>query len=166
VGGDWRAGFEYAWQAPDLEADEGPGLTWRQLTARHWSGTCATKIRGKGRVGGQVVSRAVVVATGVSMNGDREVLGCAVGDSEDEAFWTTFLRSLRERGVTGVRRVISHHHLGLKKAIATVMLGSACQRCRVHFMRNIPARVPRANTPGMARRFPGLGPHHCRRQVE
>jgi putative transposase len=99
----------------------------------------------KGRVGGQVVSRAVVVATGVSMNGDREVLGCAVGDSEDEAFWTTFLRSLRERGLTGVRLVISDHHLGLTKAIAAVMLGSAWQRCRVHFMRNILARVPRAN---------------------
>jgi putative transposase len=86
----------------------------------------------KGRVGGQVVSRAVVVATGVSMRGDREVLGCAVGDSEDQAFWTTFLRSLRERGLTGVRLVISDHHLGLTKAIATVMLGAAWQRSSVH----------------------------------
>ena len=86
----------------------------------------------KGRVSGQVVSRAVAVATGVSMNGDREVLGCAVGDSEDEAFWTTFLRSLRERGLAGVRLVVSDHHLGLKKAIATVMLGSAWQRSSVH----------------------------------
>jgi putative transposase len=99
----------------------------------------------KGRVSGQVVARAVVVATGVSMGGDREVLGCAVGDSEDEAFWTTFLRSLRERGLAGVRLVISDHHLGLTKAIATVMVGSAWQRCRVHFMRNVLARVPRAN---------------------
>lgn len=99
----------------------------------------------KGRVGGQVVSRAVVVATGVSMNGDREVLGCAVGDSEDEAFWTDFLRSLRSRGLAGVRLVISDHHLGLKKAVATVMIGAAWQRCRVHFMRNVLARVPRAN---------------------
>jgi transposase-like protein len=99
----------------------------------------------KGRVGGQVVSRAVVVATGVSMGGDREVLGCAVGDSEDQAFWSAFLRSLRERGLTGVRLVISDHHLGLTKAIATVMIGAAWQRCRVHFMRNVLARVPRAN---------------------
>jgi putative transposase len=99
----------------------------------------------KGRVNNQVVSRAVVVATGVSMNGDREVLGCAVGDSEDEAFWTEFLRSIRSRGLNGVRLVISDHHLGLKKAIATVMIGAAWQRCRVHFMRNVLARVPRAN---------------------
>jgi putative transposase len=99
----------------------------------------------KGRVSGQVVSRAVVVATGVSMNGDREVLGCAVGDSEDEAFWSEFLRSLRSRELAGVRLVISDHHLGLKKAITTVMIGAAWQRCRVHFMRNVLARVPRAN---------------------
>jgi len=99
----------------------------------------------KGRVGGQVVSRAVVVATGVSMGGDREVLGCAVGDSDDQVFWTTFLRTLWERGLRGVRLVISDHHLGLKKAIATVMLGSAWQHCRVHFMRNVLARVARAN---------------------
>jgi len=46
VGGGWRDGFEYAWQAPDPEPDEGPGLTWRQLTPRHWSGTWETKIRG------------------------------------------------------------------------------------------------------------------------
>jgi putative transposase len=99
----------------------------------------------KGRVAGQVVSRAVVVATGVSMNGDREVLGCAVGDSEDDAFWSEFLRTLRSRGLAGVRLVISDHHLGLKKAITTVMIGAAWQRCRVHFMRNVLARVARAN---------------------
>jgi hypothetical protein len=46
VGGDWRQGFEYAWQTPDPEPDEGPGLTSRQLTPRHWSGTWESKIRG------------------------------------------------------------------------------------------------------------------------
>ena len=46
MGGDWRRGFEYAWQRPHSESDEGPGLTWRQLTPRHWSGTWGTKIRG------------------------------------------------------------------------------------------------------------------------
>src|ERR687885_403189 len=54
----------------------------------------------KGRVRNQVVSRAVVVATGVSMTGEREVLGCAVGDTEDEAFWCEFFRSLRSRGLS------------------------------------------------------------------
>jgi transposase-like protein len=100
----------------------------------------------KGRVDHQVVSRAVVVATGVSMDGNREVLGCAVGHSEDGAFWTEFLRSLRARGLGGVRLVISDQHLGLKKAIEAVMVGSAWQRCRVHFMRNVLSRVKRTNT--------------------
>src|SRR5918993_487109 len=54
---------------------------------------------------GQVVSRAVVIATGVTANGDREVLGVDIGDSEDETFWTRFCRSLRDRGLTGVRLV-------------------------------------------------------------
>ena len=94
----------------------------------------------KGRVAHQVVSRAVVVATGVTMDGGREVLGVAVGDSEDGAFWTEFLRSLRARGLKGVRLVISDQHLGLKQAVDTVMVGSAWQRCRVHFMRNVLAR--------------------------
>ena len=100
----------------------------------------------KGRVDHQVVSRAVVVATGVSMDGNREVLGCAVGHSEDGAFWTEFLRSLRARGLKGVRLVISDQHLGLKKAVEAVMVGSSWQRCRVHFMRNVLARVKRTNT--------------------
>jgi putative transposase len=79
----------------------------------------------------QILSQAVVIATGVTEDGDCEVLGVMVGDSETEAFWTEFLRSLRERGLTGVRLVISNSHSGLVKAIR--MLGAAWQRCRVHF---------------------------------
>ena len=100
----------------------------------------------KGRVNGRVVSRAVVVATGVTANGDREVWGVAVGDSENGAFRTGFLQGLRARGLTGVHLVISDHHLGLKAAIASVFIGSAWQRCRVHFMRNVLSRVPRASS--------------------
>ncbi len=99
----------------------------------------------KGRVRGRVVSRAVVVATGVSATGDREVLGVDVGDSEDGAFWTAFLKGLRARGLGGVQLVISDHHLGLKEAIASVFVGAAWQRCRVHFMRNVLAKVPKAS---------------------
>ncbi len=99
----------------------------------------------KAHHGPHVVSKAIVVATGVSATGDREVLGTAVGDSEDGAFWTAFLRSLRSRGLTGVRLVISDAHEGLKAAIEAVMLGAAWQRCRVHFMRNLLAKVPKAS---------------------
>ena len=100
----------------------------------------------KARVRGRVVSRAVVVATGVSVTGDREVLGVEVGDSEDGAFWTSFLRSLRARGLSGLRLVVSDHHLGLEAAIASVFIGSSWQRCRVHFMRNVLAKVPKASS--------------------
>ncbi|MFD8615354.1 IS256 family transposase [Streptomyces sp. NPDC059631] len=91
----------------------------------------------KARVEHQIVSRAVVIATGITEDGGREVLGVMVGDSETELFWTEFLRHLRERGLTGVRLVIGDHHLGLVKAIRKVMLGAAYQRCRVHFLRNV-----------------------------
>jgi transposase-like protein len=72
-----------------------------------------------------VVSKAIVVATGVSADGNREVLGLAVGDSEDKTFWTGFLRCLRARGLAGVRLVISDAHEGLRTSIEAVMLGAA-----------------------------------------
>src|SRR4051812_10734906 len=81
----------------------------------------------------RVVSQAVVIATGVRADGWREVLGFAAGDSEDGAFWTAFLRSLKARGLGGVQLVISDAHTGLKQAIAAVLLGAAWQRCRVHW---------------------------------
>jgi putative transposase len=99
----------------------------------------------KARVNRRVVSQAVVIATGVAADGHREVLGCAVGDSEDGAFWTAFLRTLKARGLGGVQLVISDAHSGLKAAIEAVLIGSAWQRCRVHFMRNVLARVPKGN---------------------
>jgi len=99
----------------------------------------------KAHDGASVVSKAIVIATGVTVTGDREVLGLAVGDSEDGAFWTAFLRSLRARGLSGVRLVISDAHEGLKGAIAAVLLGAAWQRCRVHFLRNVLARIPKGS---------------------
>jgi len=99
----------------------------------------------KAHQGPSVVSKAIVVATGVTEHGEREILGLAVGDSEDAAFWTGFLRSLRARGLAGVRLVTSDAHQGLKAAIGSVLLGSAWQRCKVHFLRNVLARVPRGS---------------------
>lgn len=99
----------------------------------------------KAHAGASVVSKAIVVATGVTATGEREVLGLDVGDSEDGAFWTGFLRSLRARGLGGVRLVVSDAHEGLTGAIGSVLLGAAWQRCRVHFLRNVLARVPRAS---------------------
>ena len=99
----------------------------------------------KARVNHRVVSQAVVVATGVAADGRREVLGFDVGDSEDGAFWTAFLRSLKTRGLAGVQLVISDAHAGLKAAIQAVLIGAAWQRCRVHFLRNVLAAVPKGH---------------------
>jgi putative transposase len=88
----------------------------------------------------------VVVATGVCSEGRREVLGFAVGGSEDGAFWTQFLRSLKARGLTGVQLVIADAHLGLRQAVQAVMAGAAVQRCRVHFLRNVLAKIPKGSS--------------------
>ena len=87
----------------------------------------------KTRVNHRIVSQAVVVAVGVAADGRREVPGFDVGDTENEPFWTAFLRSLKTRGLTGVKLVMSDAHTGLKKAIGTVFQGAAWQRCRVHY---------------------------------
>jgi putative transposase len=103
----------------------------------------------KAREGGRVMSKAVVVAVGVNAEGRRETLGLAVGPAETQAFWTEFLRGLTRRGLGGVKLVISDAHEGLKKAAAKV-LGASWQRCRVHFMRNALAHVPRRQHPMVA----------------
>src|SRR3954447_23169301 len=95
--------------------------------------------------GGQVSSMAVAGATGVTADGGREVLGLDVGDSEDEVFWRGFLRSLKERGLTGVQLVISDQHAGLVAALGRVFQRVAHQRCRVHFARNLLALVPKSH---------------------
>ncbi len=96
----------------------------------------------KVREAGRIVSMAVVVAIGVNMEGRREILGLAVGPSETAAFWTEFLRGLTRRGLGDVKLVISDAHEGLKQSISRV-LSTTWQRCRVHFMRNALALVPR-----------------------
>ena len=90
---------------------------------------------------GQVTSMAVVVATGVTADGGREMLGPDVGGSEDEVFWRAFLRSLKNRGLSGTRLVISDQHAGLVAALNRVFQGVGHQRCRVHFARNLLALV-------------------------
>jgi putative transposase len=89
----------------------------------------------KVREAGRIVSVAVIIAVGVNTDGVREVLGMAVGPSEAEPFWTSFLRSLTRRGLRGVKLVIADSHEGLKAAAAKV-LKATWQRCKVHFLRN------------------------------
>jgi putative transposase len=102
---------------------------------------------------GQVVSKAVVVATGITSSGGREVLGLAVGDSEEETFWRSFLTDLRGRGLSGVRLVISDQHAGLVAALRRCFQGAAHQRCRVHFARNLLALIPKSHKDMVAALF-------------
>jgi len=97
----------------------------------------------KARVGRRVVSQAIVIAVGVAADGRRHVLGFQVGDTESEPFWTEFFRDLKRRGLSGVQLVISDAHAGLVRAIEVAFQGAAWQRCRVHFMRNVLAKVPK-----------------------
>jgi transposase-like protein len=92
---------------------------------------------------GRVVSMALVVAYGVAETGEREVLGLEVCRSEDYPFWRGFLSGLVSRGLSGVALVVSDAHQGLKRAIDEVFLGASWQRCRVHFLRNLLALVPK-----------------------
>ena len=97
----------------------------------------------KVRQDGRVVSLAVVIAIAVNDTGRREVLGVDVGPSEEEGFWQQFLHGLVTRGLSGVQLVTSDAHRGLKTAIATILQGAGWQRCRVHFVRNALALVPK-----------------------
>ncbi len=94
------------------------------------------------REGGRIVSVAAIVAVAVDSEGRREIVGLHIGPSEAEPFWSTFLKSLVRRGLRGVKLVISDAHEGLKAAIARVF-GATWQRCRVHWMRNALAHVPK-----------------------
>jgi len=112
-------------------------LLWRYPYL--WLDATYIKVRDSGRV----MSQAVIIAYGVRETGEREVIGLEVGPGEDGAFWKEFLRSLVARGLSGVMLVVSDAHIGLREAIAAVLTGASWQRCRVHFMRNALARVPR-----------------------
>src|SRR5207342_3057527 len=98
---------------------------------------------------GGVRHKCLVIAYGVHESGRREVIGLDVGEAETEAFWREFLRSLRARGLQGVRLCVSDAHSGLKNAIAAV-LGCPWQRCSVHFLRDMLGHCARAQQPMIA----------------
>lgn len=91
-------------------------------------------------VKGWVVSMMVIIACAVSLDARREIIGMGIGESEAKAFWLAFLLSLKERGLEGVKLIISDSHSGLKEVIQQV-LSASWQQCRVHLMRNVLCRV-------------------------
>ena len=115
--------------------DQVAAFRGRPLEGAHpylWLDAKVVKVRDRGHV----YPKALVIAYSVHETGRREVIGLDIGEIETEAFWVAFLRSLRERGLAGVRLCVSDEHLGLKNAIARV-LGCPWQRCTVHFVRDM-----------------------------
>jgi putative transposase len=95
----------------------------------------------KVRVNGQVVSQAVLVTAGISMDGRREILDWRVDDSESEQTWGDLFRGLKDRGLRGLVMVVSDAHGGIRKALGRHFQGVPWQRCQVHFKRELMAKV-------------------------
>jgi putative transposase len=109
----------------------------------------------KVRERGGVRQKCLVIAYAVHESGRREVIGLDVGESETEASWREFLRSLRARGLTGVRLCVSDCHEGLRAAIGQV-LGCPWQRCTVHFLRNMLGHCAKSQQPMISAAIRGI----------
>jgi len=97
----------------------------------------------KVRQAGQVRDAAVLVATGITPQGERQVLGVSVSLSEHEAHWKAFLKGLKDRGLNGVKLVVSDDHTGLGAARRAVFGSVPWQRCQFHLQQNAGAYVPK-----------------------
>ena len=97
----------------------------------------------KVREAGQVRDAAVLVASGITPEGERQVLGVSVSLSEHEAHWKAFLKSLKDRGMHGVKLVTSDDHAGLGAARRAVLGSVPWQRCQFHLQQNAGAYVPK-----------------------
>ena len=97
----------------------------------------------KVRLDGQIRDAAVLIASGVSLEGKRMILGVSVSLGEQELHWRDFLQSLVERGLNGVELVISDAHVGLQAARKAVFSGVPWQRCQFHLQQNASQYVPR-----------------------
>jgi transposase-like protein len=102
------------------------------------------------REDGRVAPMALMIAIGVNEQGERRILGLAIGSTENGAHWTDFITSLVDRGLHGVQLAISDDHKGLKGALRSVLVGTTWQRCMVHFARNIVAHVPKHAQPAVS----------------
>lgn len=97
----------------------------------------------KVRTAGSVVSCALLTAIGIDTDGRRSILGVSVSLSEAETHWREFLKSLQQRGLNGVKYVVSDDHDGLKAALNATMPGVLWQRCQCHLQRNAASYVPK-----------------------
>ena len=120
--------------------------------------------------GGTIENIAILVALGVNSAGNREIIGAAEGGKEDKESWLKFLRSLKERGLSGVRLMIGDKCLGLVEAIREVFPNTEYQRCIVHFMRNVFCNVPRTRGKEIGAKLKAIFAQEdreaCRRKAE
>ena len=123
------------------------GFRNRRLDGAPYAFVWVDALTQKVREGGRTVNVHALIATGVSANGNREILGIDVASSEDGAGWLAFLRGLVARGLHGVQLVTSDCRSGLRDAIASVLPGASWQRCRTHCHRNLLTKVPRSAQP-------------------
>ena len=91
----------------------------------------------KVRTDSRYVTKAFLVVTGIRDDGYREILGARIADGEDEPFWSGFFQDLNDRGLSGVKLVISDGHKGIQKAVEEPFLGASWQMCHVHFVRAV-----------------------------
>jgi putative transposase len=118
----------------------------------------------------RVVSKAVYIATAITENNEREILGLKVDHSESYEAWQRFFQHLQSRGLQSPKLIISDAHKGLKKAIASEFVGSIWQRCTVHFKRNIFNKLPKKDMEevklGLKRIFEGVTVEDARKFKE
>ncbi len=119
----------------------------RELTDGPHTFVAADALMIRVREGGRVVKVAVMVATGVSAEGYREILGIHTATTESAAGWLAFFRDLTARGLTGVGLVTSDAHAGLVEAIGATLPGASWQRCRTHYAANLMAATPKSSWP-------------------
>ncbi|HWL24279.1 MAG TPA: IS256 family transposase [Ureibacillus sp.] len=93
-----------------------------------------------------VVSKAIYIATAITENNQREILGLSVDHAESYESWSRFIQHLKSRGLQSPKLVISDAHQGLQKAIQREFIGTAWQRCSVHFLRNIMDKLPKKDS--------------------
>jgi putative transposase len=114
-----------------------------------WIDALYEKVRDDGRV----ISMALMIAYGINREGKRDILAIEPMYEESEETWREFFRKLKHRGVRKICLCISDAHLGIQKAMKTEWIGSSWQRCKVHFMRNIMARIPHKEKKHFAERL-------------
>ena len=108
----------------------------RRLDGHLWPYLIVDARYEKVRHAGRIVSRAVLIVSGINDDGQREILTWRVGDCESEGTWTEVLSELKGRGLRGVQLVTSDGHKGIQAAVERAFPEAVWQRCRTHFMRN------------------------------